>query len=449
LTADFDTTVAVGGQRRVPVPDPIAHDYIVLGLRLDQHVPGLVDGYYGPAELKARVDVEALRPPAHLVEDADRLLAAIAVDVPEPDRRDWLTAQVAALRVHADALAGHDLPYLDHVARCFSWSPVRRDEALFDEAAAAIDELLSGPEPLAERMAAWDARFVVPPDRQVPVLEWLVERFRARAAERFGLPGGEELRIRLVTKQPWTGYNWYDGGRQSRFDLNTDLPTSVAELLHVAAHESYPGHHLEHVWKETRLVDDLHRLEASILLINTPECLISEGLADLGHRFASPPGDETDLLVELFERSGLAIAADHAAARSAAATTVAMTGPRNRLKESRVNAALMRHADGAGHDEVLAWLERVGRYAPAVAAKRLEFVEHPLWRTYVFVYHEGEALLRRWLEAVPDAERAARFGRLLREQLTPGAVAAELLAATRAGAGAARDARDGVSTGLP
>jgi hypothetical protein len=320
---------------------------------------------------------------------------------------------------------------------------------LFDEAAAAIDELLSGPEPLAERMAAWDARFVVPPDRQVPVLEWLVERFRARAAERFGLPGGEELRIRLVTKQPWTGYNWYDGGRQSRFDLNTDLPTSVAELLHVAAHESYPGHHLEHVWKETRLVDDLHRLEASILLINTPECLISEGLADLGHRFASPPGDETDLLVELFERSGLAIAADHAAARSAAATTVAMTGPRNRLKESRVNAALMRHADGAGHDEVLAWLERVGRYAPAVAAKRLEFVEHPLWRTYVFVYHEGEALLRRWLEAVPDAERAARFGRLLREQLTPGAVAAELLAATRAGAGAARDARDGVSTGLP
>ena len=28
-----------------------------------------------------------------------------------------------------------------------------------------------------------------------------------------------------------------------------------------------------------------------------------------------------------------------------------------------------------------------------VAAKRLEFIEHPLWRTYIFVYAEGEALL--------------------------------------------------------
>jgi hypothetical protein len=86
----------------------------------------------------------------------------------------------------------------------------------------------------------------------------------------------------------------------------------------------------------------------------------------------------------------------------------------------------MRHADGRSHDEVLAWLEQVGRFAPAVAAKRLEFIEHPLWRTYVFVYHEGEALLRRWIEAVPETEQAARFGRLLREQLSPRAIAAEL-----------------------
>ena len=44
----------------------------------------------------------------------------------------------------------------------------------------------------------------------------------------------------------------------------------------------------------------------------------------------------------------------------------------------------------------------------------------------MFVYAEGEALLRRWLEAVPAPERAARFGRLLREQLTPGTIRAEL-----------------------
>ncbi|MBP1704784.1 MAG: hypothetical protein H6Q36_523, partial [Chloroflexi bacterium] len=56
----------------------------------------------------------------------------------------------------------------------------------------------------------------------------------------------------------------------------------------------------------------------------------------------------------------------------------------------------------------------------------LEFIEHPLWRTYVFVYFEGERLLRRWLELVREEDRAARFGRLLREPFTPGAIVAEL-----------------------
>jgi hypothetical protein len=115
-----------------------------------------------------------------------------------------------------------------------------------------------------------------------------------------------------------------------------------------------------------------------------------------------------------------------------------MTAPRRRLQESRVNAALMRHADGASHDEVLAYLHDVGRFAPDVAAKRLEFIEHPLWRTYVFVYHEGEQLLERWLDLDGDGlnARAARFGRLLREQLTPRAIAADVATATQATAAA-------------
>ena len=419
-------TLAAGGSRQVPVADPIARDYLLLALRLDQHAPGLVDAYYGPADLKATVDVEELRSPARLVDDASALLDRLPAEVAESDRRGWLTVQVIALRTQAEALAGHSLPYLESVTRCFAWTPVRRDEAIFEEAAAGMDGLLPGSGPLADRLAAWDARFVVPPERVAGVTAWLVERFRGRAEALFRLPAGEGLRLQLVARKPWTGYSWYHGGLASRIDINTDLPLRAGELVHVVAHETYPGHHLEHAWKEAELVIRRGRLESSALLINTPECLISEGLADLGHRFASPAADEPDLFLELHERAGLAIAADPAAARDDAERTVALDRHRRRLAETRVNAALMRHADGVSHEDVLSYLVRVGRYAPEVAAKRLEFIEHPLWRTYVFVYHEGEALLRRWLEAVPDSERATRFGRLLREQLTPAAVAAEL-----------------------
>ncbi len=417
-----EPVLAVGGGRMVPAPDPVARDYLLIGLRLDQHIPGLVDGYFGPAELKAQVDMEQLRSPGRLRDDAVALRERLADEVPEPDRRAWLEAQLIALETQAAALAGEALPYLDHVARCFAYMPPRRPAAEFETAAARIDDLLPGEGPLGERLAAWDARFEISVERLPAVVDWLVGRFRASAAANFGLPDGEDLRVSLVTGQPWGAYNWFDGGRRSRIDINTDLPVHAAQLVGTVAHEAYPGHHLEHAWKEADLVDARGRLESSILLINTPECLISEGLADLGLRFAVPPAEHVDLLVELFERAGLPVADDPVAAREAAELTDALAAPRWALTASPGNAAILRHADGRGHDEVLDYLCDVGRYAPAVAAKRLEFIEHPLWRTYVFVYAEGEALLGRWLEAVPEADRAARFGRLLHEQLTPASV---------------------------
>lgn len=410
---------AMGGMRQVPAPDAIAAEYLLLALRLDQRMPGLVDGYFGPAAIKAQVDMEQGRSPARLREDARLLRDRAATEIPEPDRRAWLDAQLVALEAHAAGLAGDPLPYEEHVARCMGFAPPRHPDAEFDAARAVIAELLPGAAPLADRLDAWDRELEIAVDRLPTVIDWLVQRFRARSARDFGLPDGEGLRVSLVTGQPWSGYNWFDGGRRSRVDINTDLPVRAPDLVHTVAHETYPGHHLEHAWKEADLVDGQARLEASILLINTPECPVSEGLADLGAGFAVPPDDHADLLVELFERAGLALAADPFIARATAERAVALAAARRDLSAIRGNAGYLRHADGQSHDQVLDYLREVGGYGPAIAAKRLEFIEHPLWRTYVFVYAEGEALLRRWVEAVPLPERVARFGRLLHEQITP------------------------------
>ena len=279
---------------------------------------------------------------------------------------------------------------------------------------------------MAERLAAWDRRFEIPAERLPAVLAWLVERCRTRAAPLFGLPEGEDLQVSLVTGQPWSGYNWFHGGGRSRVDINTDLPLHAGDAVGTVAHETYPGHHLEHAWKEADLVDRQARLEASILLINTPECLISEGLANLGRRFVAPPDPtQPDLLVELYRRAG---PADRRGSRDSPRDGRARDRPRRRATDpgrgsrQRRDPAPRRWPAHARRSSTTSWT--VGRYAPATAAKRLEFIEHPLWRTYVFVYAEGEALLSRWVDAVPEPDRAARFGRLLHEQLTPAAVGA-------------------------
>jgi hypothetical protein len=149
--------------------------------------------------------------------------------------------------------------------------------------------------------------------------------------------------------------------------------------------------------------------------------------------------------VDLAPVAGLELAGDRDALRDAADRQLRIAGPRAVLAESRVNAALMLHADGRPHGEVLDYLIEVGRFAPESAAKRLEFIEHPLWKTYIFVYSEGEALLGRWLELVPEEARAARFGRLLREPLTPPVIEAEIDAARRAGSGAPGVQAGGIS----
>jgi len=422
---------ALGGDRTVPAPDPIAADYLLLALRLGQRIEGLVDGYFGPAELKARADMEQLPAPARLAEDAAALRARARDQVSEPDRRDWLDRQLVALETHARILAGERFAYEEEVERLFDWPIGRRPDTFFDDAAARLDALLPGPGPLAARLIAWDASLVVPDDRVAALADWLVGSFRQRAEADFGLPGGESLSLRLVRDRPWGGYNWYEGGLRSRVELNLDLPIRLPSLVSTVAHETYPGHHLEHAWKEAELVERLGRLEASVLLLNAPECLVSEGLAEAGQRFAVPVGREIDLFAEGLERAGLTDGAsvrDGSSAREAAERIAALRLARHALEAVAPNAALLRHADGRRHDDVLGYLVDVGRMEPARARKRLEFIEHPVTRAYVFVYSAGEALLDRWLGAVPAADRPARFGRLLHEQLTPSAIAAQVAA---------------------
>ena len=142
--------------------------------------------------------------------------------------------------------------------------------------------------PLADRLAAWDARFVIPVDRLPPVVDRLVARFRARgrgavrAARRRGPAGLARhgpavVRLQLVRRRAPVARRHQHG------------PAGPAPRTSPRRRpRDVPGHHLEHAWKEADLVDARRPAGGSILLINTPECLISEGLADLGARFAAP-----------------------------------------------------------------------------------------------------------------------------------------------------------------
>lgn len=420
-----DRVPAIGGTRLIPAPDSIAAEYLLLGLRVDQHLPDLIDGYYGPADLKARADMEQRRPPGRLLDDVAALAERVAAEVAEDDRRDWLTGQLRALDAHVRALAGQPLPYIDFVERCMGFPPRRHADTDFDAAASAIDELLPGPGSLVERLETFDRQLEIPVDRIPSVAEWLLGRFRDRAREDFGLPEGEEVRVALVRERPWIAYDWYLGGRRSRVEVNVDLPVTALDLIVTLGHEAYPGHHLEAAWHEADLVEGKGRLEASMILTSTPEGPVSEGLARYGTRFAAPADERAELVAEVTRVAELPHAADRGVTREIAETAVRLAPLRDRLEGATDEAAIRLHADGHPRDDVLGYLLEVGRYTPDVAQKRLASIEDPLSRLYVFAYEEGEALVTSWVETAEAPDQVGRFGLLLHEQVTPGRLLAE------------------------
>jgi hypothetical protein len=393
--------------------------YLTLGLRLGRHIDGMVDAYYGPGELAAAVVAEPVTPPERLVAEARALVASIDAGAPldgvgpatglpddgaAPARRHWLRAQVVGLLTTARKLAGETIGYADEVEACYGVRPTRVDEEVLEVAHRRLDQVLPGSGPLAERLVAWRESHAVPVDRLRPAIDSLAEDLRDRTRSLFGLPEGERVEFELVTGQPWSGFNYYLGDLRSRVAINTDLPVLSTSLAHLVAHEAYPGHHTEHTRKEVGLVRRRRWWEEAIFLVGTPQCLLAEGLADLG-------------LEVVVGRRPEAVVAGHLAPlgiRYDPDVVAAVAEAGEALGAVRQNAAFRLHEDGADVDTVTAEVARWGLLSPDRAAKAVEFLVHPTWRAYLNCYVEGLPLCRAFVAGDPQ-----RFERLLSEQLTP------------------------------
>ncbi len=371
-----------------------------MGLSLGRHIDGLVDAYYGPPELATQVAAEPVRPPAELVVAARRLLADLAADGDLiPSRRRYLTGQVQGLRTTAAKLAGEPIGYLDEVQACYGVRPEMVPEDVLADAHRRLAEVLPGSGPLAERYIVWREAQVVPPDKVELAVMALAEDLRERTSVLFGLPEGERVDFELVTNQPWSGFNYYLGGLRSRVAINIDLPVLATGIGHLVAHEAYPGHHTEHCRKEVGLVRLRRHREETIFLVGTPQCLLAEGLADLGLEVVAGPRPEPVVAEHL---RPLGIPYDpHVSARVAEAGEV--------LSRVRGNAALLLHDRGRPVSEVVDYLARWALLSRPRAEKATQFLTDPTWRAYIFCYVEGLPLCRRFVDGDP-----ARF-----EQLCP------------------------------
>ena len=394
--------------------------YLTLGLAVGRHIDGFVDAYYGPPELAARARVGVPLDPARLAADARALLAALDAGEPlsapgavehadegaaaDTRRRRFLRAQVVGVATTARLLAGERLSYSEEVEACYGVRPRRIPEDTIAAAHRDLDAVVPGSGPLGERLVVWKEAQAVAPDRLDAAIASLAEDLRERTDRLFGLPDGEKVEFCLVTDKPWSGFNYYLGNLRSRVAINVDLPVLSTNLAHLVAHEAYPGHHTEHSRKEVGLVRARRYFEESIFLVGTPQCLLAEGLADLGLEVVVGRRPEHVVAAHL-RPLGIAYDPD---------TVAVVAEASEALSAARANAAFRLHEDGADPDTVVSELAQLALISEARAAQAVRFLLDPTWRAYITCYIEGLARCRAFVGGRPE-----RFARLISEQLVP------------------------------
>ncbi|GJJ17119.1 DUF885 domain-containing protein [Mycolicibacterium mageritense] len=384
-------------------------EYLLLGLRFDRVEEGYVDSFTGDPALRRQVADEPAPDPADLARQAERLLTQIPDDL-DRDRADYIAAHLRALNCAGRKFAGEDVGFVDEVQAYFDVSISKGDPDKYRAAHAKLDEALGGSGPLAERIQAHRTGDEIAPERLEECIHAFSSALRDKVRAEYPLPEAETITYEVVTDKPWSGFNYYLGDYRSTVAVNADLKQQMANLPRLVAHESYPGHHTEHCRKEAGLVARDGQLEQTIFLVNTPQCLMAEGLADLALYAAIGPGWGA-WASEIYADLGLRFDGERAEAVSEAVAGLA---------DVRQDAALMLHDEHRHVDDVVEFLKRWLLVNDERARQMLRFLSSPLWRAYTSTYIEGYRLLRGWLDARPaDVSLTARFGRLLDEPLIP------------------------------
>ncbi|HZA11687.1 DUF885 domain-containing protein [Mycobacterium sp.] len=393
-------------------PGALIREYLLLGLRFDRVEPGYVDAYTGDPALKQTVAAEPAPDPAELARQAEGLMAQIG-NALEKDRADFIRAHLRALACAGRKFAGHSVGFVEEVDAYFDVRIGKGDQDRYRQAHRKLDDALGGTGSLAERMQAYRSADEIAPQRLAECIEAFSSALRDRVRAEYPLPDGETIVYEVVTDKPWSGFNYYLGDYRSKVAVNADLRQQMSNLPRLVAHESYPGHHTEHCRKEAGLVHCRGQAEQTIFLVNTPQCLMAEGLADLA-LYAAIGARWGSWAADIYAELGLRFDGERAEAIADASTTLA---------DVRQDAALMLHDEHRDADEVADFLRRWLLVDDRRAGQMLRFLSSPLWRAYTSTYVEGYRLLRGWLDARPDGvSLVERFTRLLDEPLIPSAL---------------------------
>lgn len=397
--------------------DSLAADYVKLTLEADKHEAGYVDAYYGPPELKAAADAHP-RSVAQLLAEARLLMARIdtmlrTVKNAELVRRaHYLRGSLVAAETRLQMMGGTKFGFMAEAEGLFATTPEIKPLSYYDGLLEKLDRLVPGSGSLAERVDAFNDRYIIPKDRLKPVFEAAIAECKRRTRQHMQLPDGESFILEFVTGKSWSGYNYYQGGYKSLIQVNTDLPIRVSRAVDLGCHEGYPGHHVLNLMTEQKLVREKGWKEFEVNPLYSPTSVISEGSANYGIELAFPGDEKLNFERQvIYPLAGLDPQTADAYDQVQKATD-ALVGARRTIAKMYLDGEITR-------DQAIAYTQKYQLVSRARAEQSVSFTDQ--YRSYVINYSWGKDLVRAFVEnGAPDtATRWSRMEQILSEPTLP------------------------------
>jgi hypothetical protein len=237
-----------------------------------------------------------------------------------PERAESLAAQLEAVASRIDQLSGVPLSFEAELQQLFGLDSREivagatkvppyivglKPDATSDVRAKLARRLPEGSS-LSRRLSDYQHRFVVPRGRLHAVVTRSITECRNQTRRFLTLPEGEDLAVEYVAERPWSGYSLYQGGYKSVMQVNRELPLTVGQVLSLACHEGYPGHHVYNSLREQHVVRARGWSEATALPLFSPEGFQAEAMAAAAAAIVFTPVERLQLLRdELFPLVGL------------------------------------------------------------------------------------------------------------------------------------------------
>jgi len=292
-------TLVLAGCSRTELPqDPLearAQQFAVLALQLGMIDRKEVDAYFGPPQIDPRESGKA--PSLEKLRAETQKLLADAEKNPPPagqaERGRALEQQLRHFDVLLQMLAGPGrMPFDEEAKKLYGIDPLayQSDTEASKAILKELDQLVPGTGPLPFRVAKYRNQFVVPADRREKLFARALEECRKRTLAHWKLPEDEKLEVQF-TRDVGAAWHKYEGGHRSTLKINPTAIAYIGQLIDVACHEGYPGHHAQFLILEQDAGAAGVPVESSVALMRSPAAVLREGAANYGVDLVFPPED--------------------------------------------------------------------------------------------------------------------------------------------------------------